>query len=95
MRNDAVANYSGTAIHDVEGYSWQWRSDARVAAEAAAGCSSSGYATTWWNRGTLFAGVVLAFIAAWCGWAARGSLSKRGDWRAAEADEMKRMLQDE
>eukprot|EP01044_Picomonas_judraskeda_P000206 COSAG03_NODE_8_length_24035_cov_36.331885_20_plen_1405_part_00 len=95
LRNDAVANYSGTAIHDVEGYSWQWRSDARVAAEAAAGCSSSGYATTWWNRGTLFAGVVLAFIAAWCGWAARGSLSKRGDWRAAEADEMKRMLQDE
>jgi ketosteroid isomerase-like protein len=96
LRNDEEVGYSGTAIHDVEGYSMQWRSDTRLDGETVVGHSgSSACATTWWNGGTLVAGVLLAFIAAWCGWAARGSLSKKGNWSANEADEMKRMLQDE
>lgn len=93
LRNDVAASYSGTAIYDVEGYSMQWRSDVHVMNETA-GTHRDRRDCSWWNGGTLFAGVVVTFVAAWCGWAARGSL-QRGGLHTVDVDEMKRILQDE
>lgn len=93
LRNDEPAGYSGTATHDVEGYSMQWRIDDRVEGAAAAGAHGDTVMEGgMWSGGTLVAGGAVAFVAAWCGWAARGALTKHPQTEAS-ADEMKRMLE--
>ena len=92
LRNDEAASFSGTAIHDIEGYSMQWRVDAR-GGPALDGEGGAQEGTALSSGGTLLAGALLALVAAWCGWAARGALTRRPP--VADAEEMKHMLQDE
>jgi hypothetical protein len=70
----------------------QWWVDDRTVVQGraadAGGCDM-------WGGSTLLAGAAVAFVAAWCGWAARGALHKHMPVTVAQANEMKRMLQDE
>jgi hypothetical protein len=70
----------------------QWRVDAR-GGPALDGEGGAQEGTALSSAGTLLAGALLALVAAWCGWAARGALTRRPP--VADAEEMKHMLQDE